>query len=71
MFWNNKKLCEFLAGKCYNGCLYYYDEYRVKAYGTLTKPWFYECVILSAAKNLSLCGSIEALRFAQGDMTEH
>ena len=33
-----------------------------------TKPRVYESVILSAAKNLRLCGLIETLRFAQGDM---
>ena len=38
--------------------------------GTLTKPRFCGFVILSAAKNLSRYGSIETLRFAQGDMGE-
>ena len=33
--------------------------------GTFAKPWFYESVILSAAKNLRLWGLIETLRFAQ------
>jgi len=37
---------------------------------TLTQPGPYGLVILSAAKNLSLCGGLETLRFAQGDKGE-
>jgi len=37
---------------------------------TLTQPRPYGLVILSEAKNLSLCGRLETLRFAQGDKGE-
>ena len=43
---------------------------NVRILGTLTKPWFHGFVILSAAKNLRLYGSIETVRFARGDIGE-
>ena len=51
-------------------CSIYPTRGCVGLLGILTKPWFYGFVILSEAKNLSLYGLIQTLRFAQGDMAE-
>ena len=62
----NQGISEYTGVKCFNPQGHEVSfEFELRH---STKPRVYESVILSAAKNLGLCGLIETLRFAQGDM---